>query len=202
MQPTNPMQPRGSFVKPQAITKAVEQAESPASLQPPAQQAVQAPEAPPLENPKDTEEQARAAQIEEIKKNIEKDLEVQLSNEDINTYLFKGVLAKEVTIIPGRMKGTFTTLRIKEIQEIDARMSEIRNEGKNTQQGWANEESIIALAYSWTHAAGRPLGLTATEREKKIRDMGALFIETASTARTRLDTLLRICMNDSATIKK
>ena len=120
----------------------------------------------------------------------------------MQTYLFKCVLAKEVTIIPGKMKGTFTTLRIKDIQEIDSRMATIRDSAKNTQQGLSNEESILALSYAWTHAAGRPLGTSPADREAKIRDMGSLFIESASTARVRFDTLLRISMNDPGIVKK
>lgn len=211
MQPTNPLQPRGSFTKPQTLTKAINQAEASKSVQPMTQQ--ESPETPKTETSPELEQASsedqiakedreRAENLAQIKKDIEKDLEASITDEDLKTYLFKGVLSKEIAIVKGMLKGVFRTSRINELQELDIKMAKIRDEAKHTPQGLANEEAIYALSYAWTHADGKPLGVTPEDREKKIRDMGSLFIERASTARVRFETLLKIAMNERGVLKK
>ena len=201
MQPSIPNRPLGSFAKPPEPARQAEQAQqAPAATQPAPPHMPQVPVA--EEKPEVQAEKERQEKINEFKKTFEKELEVELTSDDVTTYLFKGILAKEVSIIPGKMKGVFTTLRIKEIQEIDMKMAKLRDEAKHTAQGIANEEALVTLSYAWTHASGRPLGATPDEREKKIRDMGSLFIQAASDARVKFDTLLKLALNDGATVKK
>jgi hypothetical protein len=144
----------------------------------------------------------RAAQIKLWRDEIEKDLDVRLTEENLKTYLFKGQLVLEVNLVPGIMKGVLQTLRIVDLQEVDERMAAIRDQAKFTAKGLENEEAIIALSYAWTHVDGRPLGATPEEREERIRKMGTLFIERASSARIQMDTLVRLALQEKGLLKK
>lgn len=209
MQPSNPLQPRGSFSKPQNLAKAIEQAE--AEMKSPAaaeakDEPVKLEEKPSGElteaQKKEAEEKERLARVAQVRKDIQTDLECSITDEDVKHYLFKGSISKELSIVPKLMKGTFKTLKIEDLQKVDSRMAKIRDQAGFTNQGLANEESIIALSYSWTHADGKPLGDTAEAREEKIRKMGALFVQAASTVRIRFDTLIQIAMNEGGILKK
>jgi len=207
MQPTNPLQPRGSFVKPQNLSKAIAQAEAaPPTPTPPESAPPVVNEATPVE--KTSEEKVadaqaeRRAQLAAYKTELEAEIGVEITEEDIKRYLFKGALSKVIEIVPGLMKGSFQTLSIGDLQKIDVRMAKIRDEAEHTPRGLENEEAVIALSYAWTHAEDRPLGDDATSREKKIRLMGSLFIERASSARVKFDTLLKIVMGERGLLKK
>jgi hypothetical protein len=205
MQPTNPYQPRGSFTKPdpvapkaQAKAQAEEEKDTPAASEEVA--------AKPLSS---ADEDAVKKALEEREKQIKgyiaeisKDLGITLDNDDIKNYILKGKISKEVILVTGVMKGTLQTLRIEDLQNIDLRMASIRDESKFTPKGLENEEAIIVLSYAWTHADGKSLGETPESRESKIRKMGSLFVERASSARVSFDTLVRLVMQERGLVKK
>ena len=207
MQPSNP-QPRGSFSKPPELLKNIEAHDATRKPIKPTEQAAPAEEekesvAATAEPTTQVDPEAeRSKRIKEYKTQMEKDLDVTISDEDIKNYILKGRIAKEVSLVNGIMKGTMQTLRIEDLQEIDARMADIRENSKLTSKGIENEEAIIALSYAWTHADGKDLGKTAQDREAKIRKMGSLFIERASGARVSFDTLIRLVMQERDLLKK
>lgn len=221
MKPRDPMQTRGSFSKPPEFVRNAEQHEverfqnqqrqgapgndSESTPAPTAEPAVVSVTAQPTSAPAadaPEERQDRTAQIKAWKEEIEKDLDVTLTEENLKNYLFKGQMSLDVSLVPGIMRGAVQTLRIDDLQEIDARMAEVRDQAKFTSKGLENEEAIIALSYAWTHADGKPLGTTPAERETRIRKMGTLFIERASSARIQVDTLIRLALQEKGLLKK
>lgn len=208
MNPSNPMQPRGSFGKPAELVKNIEKHEA-------TRQPINTPDA---SKESQSNESAASSQAEKpVEKNpeaeiantikkyiddISKELNIKMSEDDLRNYILKGKLTKEVTIIPGLIMGTFQTLRISDLQDIDKRMAQVRDASDLTSKGIENEEALIALSFAWTHADGKALGASPEDREKKIRQMGALFIEKASTARINYDTLVRLSMQERGLVKK
>lgn len=206
MQPSNPQHPRGSFTKPEPpkqvkpqITPAEEIKEN---LQPEenVNEAIAQAADDVLAKPPTLEEKAN--KLKEWIEEISEELQVKLNDEDIRNYILKGRMSKEIALVPGLMRGTLQTLRIEDLQNIDARMASIRDSSKFTVKGIENEEAIIALAHAWTHADGKPLGDSPASREEKIRKMGSLFVERASNARVNFDALVRFVMQERGLIKK
>lgn len=212
MQPTNPMQPRGSFSKPADLTKKIEQHEAtrgpvPQAATPPPTAAEAPAETAPVaqKTPEQLEEEAVAAAKEKRTrwiKEIEEELGIELSDADIRNYIFRGQISKDIEVVKGMMTVKLKTLRGEELQEIDSRMAKIRDDGKHTARGLENEEAMVTLSYAWTHADGKELGLTPADREPKIRKMGAMFLERTANARQALDTLLRLVLQDRDAVKK
>lgn len=206
MQPSNPMQPRGSFAKPPQLAKSIEEHEVKRGMQ----------EDSPKEDPTvkagdaaETAEQVAEREASDLRaktlqwrKEIETSLNIEVTEANIRDYVFKGTLSKEVTIVPGILKGTLRTITGAELQAIDEKMAKVRDLGKFTPKGLENEEAIFTLSCSWTHADGRELGKTPEDREVKIRQMGMLVLEQASTARTNFDTLIRLIIRDQQLLKK
>jgi hypothetical protein len=201
MQASSPQQPRGSFARPPEPKRAPEQQEP--------VPAVKTADAADTSAPATSEEDRiqkeldeRQKQITKFREEIEQELEFNLNSQDIKDYLFKGRLSKEMVLVPNLMKGVITTLKAADLQEIDLRMSQIKNEAKFTSSGLENENAIVTLSYAWTHADGKSLGADSDEREKRIRQMGALFVERAARARMNFDTLLRLMMQEKDILKK
>lgn len=206
MQPTNPYQQRGSFSKPDPVIPKQQAKPQPAEEVEATENA--APEST-TQNTTVSEEDSIKKAIEDREKQIKnyiaeisKDLGVEMNNEDIRNYILKGRISKEVVLVTGIMKGTLQTLRIEDLQSIDERMAVIRDQSKFTPKGLENEEAIIVLSYSWTHADGKSLGENPESREAKIRKMGSLFVERASSARVSFDTLVRLVMQERGLVKK
>lgn len=215
MQPSNPMQPRGSFVKPEALSKSIAEHEI-KKTPPPAPQiqvsatsaeaavtgAKQGEEKKPASFSPEEIEKERKERLSVYIKQCEYELGIEITQEDIRKYLFKGSLSKEVTIVPNMLKGTFKTMSVDDLQDADNAEATFRDSGKFTASGVENEKAILALSRCWTHADGKPLPADPTERAKVIRKMGALFVERANSARTTFDTLLRLVMQDADLLKK
>jgi hypothetical protein len=205
MQPTNPNQIRGSFSKPASMTKAIAEHEATRNTPDPQPTPEEKPKDKPEEekqiSPEDLVAAERKKGVEDFKKMCKEDLDLEITDEDLRTYLFKGALSKEVRINK-LMKGTFRSLRTNDLQEIDQYMAKKRSEGKYTVQGLNNEEAVINLAYAWTHVDGKILGSDHEEREKKIRQMGSTFVGAASDARINFETLIKIALHSIDSVKK
>jgi hypothetical protein len=146
------------------------------------------------------------AQMLEIKSAYEENLGIKIDEEDVRDYIFKGRVAKEVTIIPGYMKGTLQTLTTKESGTIDEQMAKVQLSMKLTPQGYDNERAIYTLSYAWTHAQNknemRMLGTKPEEREETIRGMGGHTVDLACEANVQLNWLLKYAMREKGFLKK
>jgi hypothetical protein len=210
MQPTNPNQVRGSFGKPDSLVKSIAQHEmkksepqkDPEPTPEPKEQSKPADAATEQEKQKVlSEEERHQVGIDAFKKMCDEIYKLTITDDELKNYLFKGSLAKEMRVNK-LMSGTFQSLRTEDLQEIDKKMSKIKEAGEFTSQGITNEEAVITLSYAWTHVDGKPLGLKPEERESKIRRMGGTFVSNAAEARINYETLIKILLNDIATIKK
>jgi hypothetical protein len=214
MKPSTPPQPQGSFGIPAEMKKQIEQARTNAAdpsarpnIPPPPESIAPAPAESKEENKKDSQEQDPAESLAKYKASLEENLEIKLTADDIKTYLFKGRLSKEVLIVPGFLKGTFQTLTATDSLQIDQRMADLRDAGKLTAEGLANEGSIITLSYAWLAADGKPLTgkngpEAALNRESKIRAMGGHMLDAAARAWTDYNALIRVCMSEKRFVKK
>jgi len=208
MQPTGIRQ--GSIGMPESMKKALE--EKALNRKPPATEPVKQPAeiagldtveaAPSMAVEEKPEAEIRAEQLAKLKAELENSLDTKITEEDIQNYIFKGKLIKTVSIIPGKFKGTFQTHTPKELAEIDVHMAAFRDESKQTPKGIANEESIVTLAYFWTHFAGKPLGNTPEVRMKQIRQMGGHVVSLAAKAWDDLNALLQVTLNEEQFVKK
>lgn len=194
MQPTNPISAqRGSFArpdvpKPQPVPESVPVEAAPEVVADNSEKPV-------------VKADDMKTKIKAWMKELSEVLNAEVTDKDLREYILKGRVSKEVSIGAG-FKGTFQTLRIDELQEIDEKMAAARDKSNLTAKGIENEEAIHALAYSWTHVDGRPLGQTPDDRALKIRKMGSIFVEKASTARVNLDSLIRFSLQEHDVIKK
>lgn len=156
----------------------------------------------PKADPEKKEKELMAAR-ERLKKNYEKHLEIVITEEDIKNYIFRGrMVKKDVTILTGVLKGTFRTHTPREIDEIDQQLAEVRNAGKNTVDGIANQEALRVLSYVWMEADGRSLGDTPEKRLETIKDMGSQVADRASDAWNGINFLLNYALNEKAFLKK
>ncbi len=149
------------------------------------------------------QEAEQISKVDRLRKALEEELEISIDENDIRNYIFRGVLRKEITVVKSiGMKATFQTLNTSQMQDIDKRMSAIRSGIDYTSTGTGNENSIITLSYGWLEAAGKSLGSTPTEREDRIRQMAALFVEQASEVFTNYNVLVKIALQDKGLVKK
>lgn len=219
MQGTDPLKSRtGSFTKPEALSRSISQAsvkkEAP---KPDDQEQTRGDNQTPANTEKAMAEVAEeqgdlsektpskdemSRKLREYADEIVAALDADITVDDLHNYLFKGTITKQVSIIPGLSKGTFRTLSVTQLAEIDERMADIRNQGKKTTQGLANEEALITLSYAWVSFGDKPLGRTPEQREAVIRHMGVMLIERAAQAWQDFCTLLRIRLKEEGVVKK
>lgn len=147
---------------------------------------------------------SREKEFLDIRAGLEKSLGATIDAADVKAYIFKGVLSKEVELIPGVVKGTFKTITPEQFMEIDERMYQYQNEMKFTQMGIDNHRAILNLSYAWTHADGKPLSSTddAKKREGIIRKMGAHLVDAATNRMNDFNYLVRLVLQEKNFIKK
>jgi hypothetical protein len=212
MEPTG-FRAKGSFGVPSEMIKDMEArrrqqeaAPPPAHPKAPPPPVVAEAETPEPEAPeaKKAGEPSKEEQYVTLRKNLEERLDTTITPEDIKEYIFKGVLSKEVTIVPGLLKGTFRTLTPTEIMEIDKREASFRDEGKYTIDGVSNQRALVTLSYSWVAAAGKPLSgqNEPAVREKHIRRLGVHIVDAAVSANTDFNALVRLVLQERAFVKK
>lgn len=233
MQPTESKQPQGSFVSADKIRQDMDARARARAQTPPAgakpvperplseeeiqarveeaEKAVKAAEsAPPKEK---TQADLDKERLLEIKINLEKRLEMKFSEDDLSEYLLKGSVRKEITIIPGMLKGVFRTLSTAEFQDIDEVMREKTAEAKQTSSGLENERTILTLAKVWIGiqqkkpseawtGTPRMFAKEESDREQSIRKMGAMTIQYASEAWVNYNTVLKIAFEEEQLLKK
>lgn len=215
MEPNSNFKPRGSFGIPPEMQKKVSEMEQQkyareqeaANPQKTSAPTTEIAEAYTAEKQAEAEAERQEAEtltkVDRLKKALEEELGVSISEEDIRNYIFKGVLRKEIMVVRSiGIKATFQTLNTAQMQEIDKKMSVIRAGSDYTSTGIGNENSILTLSYGWLEAAGKSLGATPAEREVHIRQMAALFVEQASEAFTNYNVLVKIALQDKGLVKK
>lgn len=203
---------KGSFGIPENVKQQMETARARAPEAAKAPEAVQARSAPEVEAPEQEKKSSGQDQLEELKKVYETTYKIQLTEDDVRDYIFKGrLIKKDVEIAPGYLKGTFYSHTPAEYAEVDKHMAAFMKAGDFTSEGASNEKAIVVLSYSWRDAAPiegdvvgsyRSLGATPQDRRKAICEMGAHIIDLASEANTALNFLLKYALREKGFVKK
>jgi hypothetical protein len=159
---------------------------------------------PPQTDAEKTKELEQEEKFNLRKKALEEDLEAVMTPEDIKSYIFKGRLAKEVTLFSGQLKATFQSLNPTEWLEVDKRVATYRNEGVYTEAGISNQRTIVMLSHAWTHADGKPLSAQSDPavREKHIRKLANFVVNRAAAAFNNIEELTELALYEKKFIKK
>ena len=112
--------------------------------------------------------------------NFAKMLGLELTDDDIAEYLFKGYLVKDITLVKGK-KATFKTLLPTEGYEIEDKLMEMFKEKDATQNQYSNAYALINLSYGWMKFDDQSLGESPEKRMDRIsKSIGVHLIDLAS----------------------
>lgn len=214
-------QAKGSFGIPPEMREAIEKSKS-QSQEEPTQEATQEDDKTEAHTPEDSteksddspenpdinaEEETVPAQPtdEEIVREVEKLLEVKLSEDDVWS-LDTGILTKEnICVVPGRLYVTFRTLSMNESREVDRAIKAAVDEGL-LDTGVMNVKARITLKYGLL-AIGkkgdpRSLGNSSEERDTALGELNTLVVEKCISTWNRYGVLLNYAMAGGDQIKK
>jgi len=152
--------------------------------------------------------------LAKFKADLEKALDCTFSEDDLATYILKGEVSKEVTIIAGSLKGVFRTLQVDDGQNVDLEVKKLIDKNTMTGNGVENEKVLLTLSKVWTHInykkksedwAGTKAKAFAGDELKRLeamRKMGAGTVEAASNAWTNFNALLKLTLGEETTLGK
>lgn len=210
--------PQGSFGVPQNLLKDMEAArkkqtedaekpivQEPVPVQEPVKEEIAA-----EKKPEDTQEDKALLEIQKTKEHWEKQLEIKITGEDVQDYLFKGRVTKEgVYLTSFTVKGveqdfrvTFQSLTPEDSEAIDIKMAEYRDKGKYTATGLDNEQALVTLSHALLNAAGRPMGKAPEERYANIKRFGGHTVNLLALAWKGFNYLLDYSLQEKKLLKK
>jgi hypothetical protein len=139
--------------------------------------------------------------IELGRKGIAKALGIELTQDDISEYFFKGYIVKELELAHGK-KGIFKTLLSNELDELDTKMTERFKDQDASQGQWENIRAITGLSYGWIKFDGVKFGETADSRfEYLMGKVGPHLIDIASKKWNLLNRAVQAMLEDPEVIK-
>lgn len=112
--------------------------------------------------------------------NPAKAIGIEITEEDIGEYLFKGYLVKDVELTHGK-KATFKTLIPKEGYAIEDTVMEMFKDKDATQNRYSNTYALVNLSYGWMRFDGQSLGDTPEKRLQHLQEaIGIHLLDIAS----------------------
>jgi hypothetical protein len=164
----------------------------------------------PEEAKQKTAEETEYEELVKRKNYWEKQLEIEITGEDLQDYLFKGRIIKDgIYLTSYKVKGAEKDFRVKlqslnpnDSTEIDEKMAAFRDKGKYTAAGIDNEQALVTLSYGLLAADGRPLGKTPDERYKNICQFGGLTVNMLASAWKGFNYLLDYALQEKKLLKK
>lgn len=104
-------------------------------------------------------------------------LGIEITDEDVQNYLFKGHIVKSVPLL-GQHVLTFKTSQSQEVDEADE-LTEKHFEGRRPSDiEWLNYRSKVLIAFGWVKLDGAGIGNSAKERLEYIQGHGSQMLET------------------------
>ncbi|MHC4647266.1 MAG: hypothetical protein ACYTBJ_17385 [Planctomycetota bacterium] len=114
------------------------------------------------------------------KSDMSKALGIELTEDDVSEYLFKGYLVKEVPLIRGKV-ALFKTLTSAEAEAVETSIMDKFKDKDATNSQWANSYAITSLSHGWIKFDGQSLGSTPEDRHERLNtQMGVHLIDIAS----------------------
>ena len=200
----------GSFVTSEKIAQIQDQKKAAAATGAPvAPPPPPSPEAPPAkpDTAVDPEAVARAEQAEKFRKSKkanEEALEIKITDDDIQAYIFRGRVTKDkIVAIKGKVEVTFQTMTPKELDAVDQYVADLRSKDeKHTMEGIANLRTVRQLAYAWTKINGKPLPPTVDAKAEAIAQMGNHLVNRVVAAYQAFDLLVELTLREEEFLKK
>lgn len=135
------------------------------------------------------------------RRDIVKALGIELTEEDLSEYLFKGYLVKQVPLVHGKM-ATFKTLLPSESNAAETTVMEYFKDQEATNAQWSNVYAQIYLSYGWIKFDNTPLGDTAKKRREFIdNSIGVHLLDIASKKWNLFNRALAVLLEDPDALK-
>lgn len=129
-------------------------------------------------------------------------LGIELTDDDVSEYLFKGYLAKEITLTHGK-KGMFKTLLPKESYDIENKVTERFKGGDATHNQYNNYHALMNLSYGWVSFDGVSFGDTPAKRQDRLESsVGVHLLDIASKKWSLFNRAVSAMLEDPEVIKK
>jgi len=105
------------------------------------------------------------------------DLGVEISDSDLEHYLFDGIIKKDMEVVKGKLTVTLKTLTVKEEKDINKLLAEkMKQDGGLTQKEYQDEQASIMTAFQLEFINGKPIGDTSDKRIEYIENLGSLLL--------------------------
>lgn len=135
------------------------------------------------------------------RKALAKALRIELTEEDLSEYLFKGYLVKEIPLV-GDKKALFKTLLPSEAEEVDNALLSKFGDKSVTNSLYSNVYSTHILSYGWIKFDDNSLGETPEQRLKHIREhTGGHLVDIASKKWNMFNRAVSAMLEDPDIIK-
>jgi hypothetical protein len=133
-------------------------------------------------------------------------LGIEITDEDVMTYVFKGSISKEVPVIKNLLSVQLRTLTSAEISDVNLRMSErVKERPDMIQKEYHNQNTMLLFTYAVT-AMGKPgkLRQLPADFDKRYEQLGQLAPQVIAKLSHRynlLEFLLQDKLSDEAFVK-
>jgi hypothetical protein len=121
-------------------------------------------------------------------------LGIKITDEDIQNYLFKGFLAKEVELFEGHTV-TFKSIQSKEIDDADVLTEQHFKDRRPTEIEWSNYRSKVLIAFGWAKLDGHSIGEKPSLRLEHINAQGSHMVELVGKKFTLFNTAISEVLN-------
>jgi hypothetical protein len=144
-------------------------------------------------------EKTRDEIIKEEIKVLEKELGVSISDSDVDSYLFKGYVEKEIDVIAKKSKVIIKTLVVRERLEVESELSKKSTENPSiTNQAYEHYRSIFIMSKAMIAFNGKPIG---DNKITFIESLGEVLFELLTVKYNKLTQLIALVIREDV-IKK
>jgi hypothetical protein len=139
--------------------------------------------------------------LEQGRKDVIKALGVELTEEDLSEYIFKGYLVKDIPLVHGKM-GTFKTLLPIEANACEDAITDRFKDKDATNTQWTNVYAQMYLSYGWIKFDGNSLGETPEKRSEFIdKSIGVHLLDIASKKWSLFNRAIAALLEDPDALK-
>lgn len=132
--------------------------------------------------------------------NYAKALSLELTEDDLSEYLFKGCLTKEVPLTAGKT-AVFKTLVGGESESIETKLYEEFKDKETTQMAYLNRAAVVNLSFGWLRFDDQVLGDSPESRAERLSNFGVHLIDMASKKWTLFNRAVGAMLENSDILK-
>ena len=139
--------------------------------------------------------------LEQGRKDVIKALGIELTEEDLGEYIFKGYLVKDIPLTHGKME-TFKTLLPVEANACEDAITDRFKDRDATNTQWTNVYAQMYLSYGWIRFDGNSLGETPEKRRDFIdKSIGVHLLDIASKKWSLFNRAIAVMLEDPDALK-